>query len=328
MGNNRTIILDGGMGRQLARIGAPFRMPEWSALALIEAPDLVERAHAQFIAGGAEVITTNSYSILPHQIGKDYFKSNGCRLADLAGRLARSAADKAGRKVKVAGSIPPPFGSYQPNKFDADCAPAILDILIMGLAQHVDVWLIETQSSTAEAHTALKAAARFPRPIWVSYTLKDEAGRTEPAELRSGEPVADAVRATVQWGAQAVLFNCSQPEVMAAAVSAGVEALRAIGRGDVRIGVYANTFEPEPPSDAAYAGISEMRADVSPQRYLAFVEQWLASGASIVGGCCGIGPEHIAEIAEYLRSTATQPKRVAIPSHEELQHDVCVVCRA
>lgn len=94
------------------------------------------------------------------------------------------------------------------------------------------------------------------------------------------------------------------------------------------VGRVLNTFEPEPPSDAAYAGISEMRADVNPQRYLQFVHQWLAAGASIVGGCCGIGPEHIAEIADYLKSAAAQPKRAAIPQHKEFQHDVCVACRA
>ena len=49
----RPRILDGGMGRELARIGAPFRQPEWSALALIEGPDWVERAHRNFVEAGA-----------------------------------------------------------------------------------------------------------------------------------------------------------------------------------------------------------------------------------------------------------------------------------
>ena len=53
-------VLDGGMGRELQRIGAPFRQPEWSALALIEAPEYVLRAHQAFVAAGARIITTNS----------------------------------------------------------------------------------------------------------------------------------------------------------------------------------------------------------------------------------------------------------------------------
>lgn len=60
----RITLLDGGMGRELKRMGAPFQQPEWSALALFEGPDFVRRAHAAFIAAGAEVITTNSYAIV------------------------------------------------------------------------------------------------------------------------------------------------------------------------------------------------------------------------------------------------------------------------
>jgi S-methylmethionine-dependent homocysteine/selenocysteine methylase len=51
------VILDGGMGRELARMGAPFRQPEWSALALMEAPHFVRQAHDAFIAAGSQVIT-------------------------------------------------------------------------------------------------------------------------------------------------------------------------------------------------------------------------------------------------------------------------------
>lgn len=295
-------ILDGGMGRQLARIGAPFRMPEWSALALIEAPDFVEQAHRQFIASGAEIITTNSYSILPHQIGEAYFQDNGLRLADLAGRLARRAA---GKSVKVAGSLPPLFGSYKPHLFDAARAPQLLSILVEGLAPHIDHWLIETQSSTVEMAAAIAALPDRKRPIWVSYTLKDEIGRDGPAELRSGEAVGDAVRAAVDLGASAILFNCSQPEVMLPAVRAAKSSLQARGAGNVAIGVYANTFAPEPESDAAYAGISQLREDLEPQRYLDLVKTWIDAGASIVGGCCGIGPEHIAEIAAFVKERQT-----------------------
>ncbi|MEK9760063.1 MAG: homocysteine S-methyltransferase family protein, partial [Candidatus Puniceispirillum sp.] len=62
---NPLVILDGGLGRQLEAMGAPFRQPEWSALALIEAPDFVRQAHDAFIAAGAEVISTNSYALVP-----------------------------------------------------------------------------------------------------------------------------------------------------------------------------------------------------------------------------------------------------------------------
>lgn len=63
-------ILDGGMGRELKRIGAPFQQPEWSALALMEAPAFVSQAHNAFIQAGTDIITTNSYAVVPFHIGK------------------------------------------------------------------------------------------------------------------------------------------------------------------------------------------------------------------------------------------------------------------
>jgi S-methylmethionine-dependent homocysteine/selenocysteine methylase len=294
-------ILDGGMGRQLSRMGAPFRLPEWSALSLIEAPQFVSDAHDAFISAGAQIITTNSYALAPARIGEARFAAEGLRLADLAGRLARAAADRAPERVLVAGSLPPVFESYRPELFDAQRAPAILDTLVSGLEPHIDLWLIETQSSTAEAGAAIAAAQRTKLPIWVSYTLRDEIGRKAPAELRSGEAVELAVATSIEHGVQAVLFNCSQPEVMNSAVEAAAATIAKRGNGAVRIGVYANAFAPEPVSDEPYAGISQMRDDLSPEHYLQWASLWVGAGATIIGGCCGIGPEHIAALRARFR---------------------------
>jgi S-methylmethionine-dependent homocysteine/selenocysteine methylase len=291
-------ILDGGMGRLLERLGAPFRLPEWSALSLIEAPDYVTRAHQAYVDSGADIITTNSYGLVPHMLGEERFGANGRALADRAGRLARAVADGAGRRVLVAGSLPPPFESYRPERFQAGEAPRIIESLVSGLWPHVDLWLIETQSSTVEALTALAAVAGDGKPVYVSYTLKDEDGRAGPAELRSGEPVDEAVRKTLAAGASGIFFNCSQPEVMGEAVRIARKTASEAGTS-AYIGVYANAFAPEPPSDTPYAGISDIRADLDPENYLKWIDRWLSDGASVVGGCCGIGPEHIDAIRSF-----------------------------
>lgn len=293
---NDFTILDGGMGRLLERLGAPFRLPEWSALSLIEAPDFVTKAHMAFAGSGADIITTNSYGLVPHMIGRERFEKEGRALADRAGRIAREVADRVPGDIRVAGSLPPLFESYRPGNFKPDEAPRILKSLVAGLAPHIDLWLIETQSSTAEALTALAVVKNSHLPIFVSYTLKDEDGRAGPPELRSGEPVADAVAATVEAGASGILFNCSQPEVMGEAVVVARKVISASGDRKVELGVYANAFLPEPPSETPYAGISEIRKDLDPENYLKWVKLWVEQGATIVGGCCGIGPEHIAAI--------------------------------
>ena len=98
---SQILILDGGMGRELKRIGAPFQQPEWSALALLEGPHFVEQAHDAFVNAGARVITTNSYAVVPFHIGQQRFEQHGERLAALAGELARRSADKASHAVTV-----------------------------------------------------------------------------------------------------------------------------------------------------------------------------------------------------------------------------------
>lgn len=291
-------ILDGGMGRELERMGAPFRQPEWSALALIEAPDYVRRAHASFIQAGADVITTNSYALVPFHIGEERFAAEGRRLADLAGRMARQAADEAGRRIMVAGSLPPLFGSYRPDLFDAARAPALLGVLIAGLAPHVDFWLAETQGSVAEVAAVGAALAGDDKPLWLSFTLEDET-RSTP-KLRSGEPVARAAEIAAELGAAALLFNCSQPEVMRSALAAARETLARRG-ATIRTGAYANAFPPQTKDAEANAGLHGMRAEIDPQGYLRFAATWAADGASIIGGCCGIGPQHIAALAQALR---------------------------
>ena len=117
MGAVSTVILDGGMGRELQRRGAPFRQPEWSALALSEAPQAVEAVHAAYIDSGANVITSNSYAVVPFHIGEARFAQEGQALAALAGELARRAVQASGKAVQVAGSLPPLFGSYRPDLF-------------------------------------------------------------------------------------------------------------------------------------------------------------------------------------------------------------------
>ena len=285
-------VLDGGMGRELMRIGAPFRQPEWSALALIDGPDWVVQAHTNFIEAGAEVITTNSYAVVPFHIGDDRFAAQGRDLAALSGSLARRAADAAGRPVRVAGSLPPLFGSYRPDLFDAAAAPAIIDPLVEGLAPYVDHWLGETLGSVAEAREVRAALDRAGStlPLWISYTLDDHA----PGTLRSGEAIDDAVAAALDLGVEAVLFNCCQAETITAAI--GTAARRADGQA--AIGGYANRFVDSHTSNGeANAQISAFRDDLDPTSYGQFVDRWLDAGATVVGGCCGMEPAHIALLA-------------------------------
>ena len=300
-------ILDGGMSRELIRLGAELKQPEWSALALIQTPAIVRQVHDEFIAAGADVITTNSYALVPFHIGEDRFRDQGASLIALSGQLARQAADACtDRSILVAGSLPPVFGSYEPQLFDAARVQEYLEVLVDGLSPWVDVWLGETLSLIAEADAVRQAVSGTGKPFWISFTLKDDATVVAGSEprLRSGETVADAAEWAASSGASALLFNCSRPEIMADAVAVASDVFRANG-ASIEIGVYANAFQPETDADgAANETLHATREDLTAEHYCRFACDWVEHGATLVGGCCGIGASHIHSLAKTLRQRA------------------------
>ena len=302
MKNNALMILDGGMGRELKRRGAPFRQPEWSALAMMEAPEIVRQVHDDYIQSGAEIITTNSYALVPFHLGEAVFNEQALSLTKRSGEVARESADASLTPVKVAGSLAPLFGSYRADLFQADKVEALATPLIQGLETYVDLWLSETQSLIAEP-VAVKAVVdqltASKKPFWVSFTLEDSLVIDEPV-LRSGETVVDAIKAMHEIGVDAVLFNCCQPEVIEKALLAAKKTLAELGRPDFPLGAYANAFPPQPKDAKANENVSSIRDDLNPADYLGWAKVWQKAGASVIGGCCGIGPEHIAELSKEL----------------------------
>jgi len=297
-------IIDGGMGRELRRIGAPFQQPEWSAQALMDAPDMVRTAHDNFIAAGAEVIIVNSYAVVPFHIGADRFHVRGKELLELAGRIARAAADEAESNPLVAGSVPPLFGSYEPDQFIPDEAPALYDVLVSAQARFVDLWILETMSSIAEVTAALAAVEKHRvdpnQPIWLSFCLPDEEP-DGPTALRSGESLA-ALANAFHDRVDVFSINCSLPERIDEGIPQLRDALTNLG-SNAPIAAYANAFEPTLRQLPANEGISGERSELTPEVYANVAERWIELGASIVGGCCGIHPEHIAELARRHQTT-------------------------
>ncbi|MGI9600702.1 MAG: homocysteine S-methyltransferase family protein [Acidimicrobiales bacterium] len=296
------VILDGGMGKELRRIGAPFRQPEWSALALMEAPEMVARAHQNFVDAGADVIITNNYAVVPYHLGDQPFAARGRELAARAGQLARQVADSAEHEVRVAGSLPPLFGSYEPTQFDPRRAAPIYGDIVDALDPYVDLWIGETFSRVDELTTTVAAIHErgSGQPIWMSFTLPD----TYPADrvtLRSGETTDDiaAAVAASHPPVQAVLFNCSLPEQTGPAIRALARSLHQQGL-DTALGGYANAF-PVSRSGTYQANevVFERRAELTADRYAEHVAEWIDDGATIVGGCCDMYPEHIAALGRF-----------------------------
>ena len=296
-----TTILDGGMGGEIQSHLPNAKNGLWSALALIDCPDLVARLHREYIDAGADLIATNTYATIPSYLGKADLAPRYPDLTQQAARLARAAADEAARPVQVAGALPPLEESYRPDLVPpaAEARP-VYATLVAQMVAHVDLWLCETMSSAAEAvHAAGQARALGGgKPVYVSWTLDETPG----AGLRSGESIADAVAAVAHLDVDAFLFNCTHPE----AIEAGLRELRRLT--DKPMGCYPNRLNRVPKGWALDGNLATgMRRDLPRELYVAAIERCIDIGATIVGGCCGIGPSDIGALARRLGRTASVP---------------------
>ncbi len=294
-------ILDGGMGRQLKAMGAPFRQPEWSALALMEAPEAVSLAHRQFIEAGANIITTNNYAVVPFHLGEQRFDEQAESLTQLSGELARQEAESAVASISVAGSLPPLFGSYRPEFFEAEKAEPVYRRIVASLAPYADLWLAETISCIAEFKVIRQSLSEQKADFWVSFTLSDELNNGR-ARLRSEESIADMFTEVCSGDGmpvQGILFNCSQPEMITLALKELHELLSLTDQQFVT-GGYGNAFTPRGKKAEANSDIADMRDELTPEHYAEFAGNWQRIGATVLGGCCGIGPEHIARIKQQV----------------------------
>ena len=290
-GNNNVVLLDGGMGQELRRRSSRPASPLWSAQVMLDEPHLVTAAHRDFIDAGARVITVNTYSATPQRLARDGNPEMFEPLQAAALNAAHKAREESGQDVRIAGCLPPLVGSYHPEVVpdDATCLRDYRRIVELQAAG-VDLFLCETMSLVREARAATIAAAESGLPVWVSFTVDDSDG----TRLRSGETLAEAAQEVVNAGAERVLVNCSVPE----AVTAGMDELAKVG---MPFGGYANGFTSVAPLQPGGTVDSlEARTDLDPAGYAAHALRWIKQGATIVGGCCEVGPAHIAALGERL----------------------------
>jgi S-methylmethionine-dependent homocysteine/selenocysteine methylase len=273
------LLLDGATGTELLRRGYRTELPLWSAGALLAAPHLVRAIHADYVAAGAEVITTNTFRTNVRALERAGLRGRSRALTRVAVELARSVGP-----AFVAGSIAPVEDCYRPDLTPTD---AELHVEHSELARHLaeagcDVLLIETMNSIREARIALAAAAPTGLPRLVGFVC------SRTGLLLSGEDPKEAARAASAAGAIAVLVNCTPLP----AIPAILDRMRS--GTTLPLGAYANVGAEDP-----VVGW-RLTEDVEPGPYAAAARTWIEHGARLIGGCCGTRPDHIRQMAEMV----------------------------
>ena len=288
------LVMDGGMGQELTHRGVSKDAHLWSGAALIHAPEAVRAIHEDYIRAGADLIITNCYASTRPRFETYDLTDRLVELNQLAGELACQARDACGRDVLIAGSLPPMHGTYRPDwvREVSEIEPLFREHAEMQ-APYVDLFLCESMSTGDEALAAVRGAAEFGKPIWVAWTLED--GGSD--KLRSGETIAEAAALLDGLPVSGFLVNCCAPE----SISAAMAQLAALGPWPV--GGYANGFHGITDEWVIELGTDELghRHDLTPERYAKHARDWVDAGARLIGGCCEIGPEHIARLRSSLQ---------------------------
>ena len=280
----RPLLLDGAMGTLLFSRGIPQRASLDELV--LSRPEVVGAAHREYIAAGADIIETDSFSANPVRLAQLGLADRTAQINRRAAQLAREARDVAGVDVLVAGSIGPISSPlHGPGHVSAQVAAEAVRQQLEGLLEGgIDLVQLETWSDLTHLLAAIEAARRLSDlPVVASVTVGED------LRMADGTEPAAAARALQQAGVDVIGVNCGSGPL------AGIDALEqlASAAGETPLQIMPNAG-----LSGRVGGAFVWAAD--PAWFAEEVPEFLAAGARLIGGCCGTTPEHIAAMRQAL----------------------------
>ena len=311
------LVADGAMGTMINAAGIGFEQ-SFEGLNLAQ-PNVILEIHRGFVAAGADVVETNTFSATAIHLDRWGMANRTVDINAAGARLARQAADEAGRRVFVAGSVGPtgarlsPLGPLAPEDARAAYAEQIGTLADAG----VDLLVLETFSDLAELELAIGVARSLcDLPVVASMsftrevrTLGGVVPETAVSRLRAaGAEVIGATCSTGPRGVHEVLMRYSEAE-------AGSNAL------PIAFSAMPNAGYPESRGERLYF-------PAPPDYFADYAEQFLASGARLIGGCCGTTPDHIRGVRRALDAARTTGRRRRSAHATQVREPVVVAVEA
>lgn len=293
-GRGDPIVIDGGMGTQLEKVGVPMHGKVWSGEAVLSNPDAVRRVHEDFIRAGAEAIITNTFAAGRHMLEPGGLGEHVETINTNAVRLAQEACENAAeRPIPILGSICE-WTFMEASRWNT---PEAVDKSVReqaGLLQAagVDALALEMCERVEFSIAKLEAAMETGLPLWIGISARRHKGAPEIATFDYADRSLDElVRALAGYPAIAMcVMHTPVPDVTEA-----LDVVRRHWSGPV--GVY--------PESGYFSMPNWQFVDVITPKALAEAARgWVSDGVRLVGGCCGLGPEHIAALCDALRSDA------------------------
>lgn len=284
LADGEVILIDGGTGTELEARGVPMNDDVWCGVAVLEHQDVVREVHEAYIRAGAEVITADTFpsnrlALEPAGFGDRVAEIN--RRAVETARQARDAA--AERPVLIAGSLSPydALGSPREQPSSERVLECFREQVTVQAEAGVDLFALEMVADTHYGGPAVQAAVESGLPVWLGMT--DWSGEGDWEQDRSLGDVLDRI---IRPGVTAVTAMHTDIGDIQPALD------QIVTRWSGVIGAYAHHGDWDPPNWTF--------KDITPDQYADAALTWVDRGAQIIGGCCGIRPQHIAALRERL----------------------------
>jgi homocysteine S-methyltransferase len=292
LASREVVILDGPTGTELQRRGVPMDPAAWCGPATLANDRLLTEIHADYIAAGAEVITANTFASSRLMLSRaglcDRVREINERAVGAALR-ARDAATGAGASVVVAGSLShmvplrPGAAVTDPAGLPsvAEIADALQELAEILAGAGAELILLEMMYHPSRIRAAVDAALATGLPIWYGASARRGGGGRAISFNQTEEIPLEDVAALIPRA------RVDAAGIMHTGAEVTSDALAVMRRHfDGPLMAYP---------DSGYFEMPDWRfVDViAPQRFEAFCRDWIAAGAQILGGCCGLGPEHI-----------------------------------
>ncbi len=266
----------------------------WCGPATLENAGVLEGIHRDYIAAGAEIVTANTYASSRLMLGPAGFADRFEEINRTAIGSAHRAREASGRDdVLVAGSLSHmcPFvsGTGQPDlaraPSEAEMADAFGELALLLRGEGCDLILLEMMYYPERIGPAFNAAMETGLPVWAGFSARrGEDGEVLSIAPEREIPFEDTVQVLKDFDVAAAGVMHTSSNVIGDAIAI----LRSAFTGPLM--AYP---------DSGYFKMPQWQFEdvIPPDELLQFATEWVENGVQIVGGCCGLSPEHIAAIA-------------------------------
>lgn len=297
------VILDGGVGTELERRGVAMDPEAWCGSASLHNAVVLEAIHRDYIAAGADIITTNTYAssrllLEPAGFGTRFEEIN--RAAVGAARRARAAGGR--NDVLIAGSlshrtpVEPGTARLDLSRVPSEAAMTEAFSELAGLLRDLgcDLILLEMMYYPERLGPVFEAARATGLPVWAGFSARRGAdGQLLGYAPDRDIPLADLFQVLQDYDVAAAGIMHTPPNIVG-------PALEILG------GVFDGPLLAYPDSGYFKSPNWQFENVIPPHELQRFAGEWLAGRLQIVGGCCGLSPEHIAALAPLKQPTAVQ----------------------